>query len=73
VGHGYHRTLVETAYGRILVSMGDENIDWRASVIWKAWEDMPEQVQPKEIRALETLLHCRKNSLSEWQPLSEEH
>jgi hypothetical protein len=37
--------------------------DWFASVIRKAWEDMPEQAQPKDIRALETLLHCLKQQL----------
>jgi hypothetical protein len=26
----------------------------------QAWEDMPEQAQPKEIRALETFLHYRR-------------
>jgi hypothetical protein len=43
--------------------MSDENIDWFALVIRKAWEDMPEQAQPKEILALETLSHCRRQQL----------
>jgi hypothetical protein len=63
VGHGHHRMLVETAYDRILATMCDENIDWFASMIRKAWEDMPQQVQPKEILALESLLHCRRQQL----------
>ena len=36
VRHGDNHMLVGTAYGRILETMGDENIEWYASVIKKA-------------------------------------
>jgi hypothetical protein len=43
--------------------MADENIDWFALVIKKAWEDMPRPAQTKKYRALETLLHYRRQQL----------
>jgi hypothetical protein len=63
VGHGQHDDLVPTAYGKILQTPADEYIDWYASAIKKAWEDRPNPVRPKELRALETLLHCRRQQL----------
>ena len=32
--------VVSTAYGRILETMADENIEWYTSVIKKAWEEL---------------------------------
>ena len=31
---------MSTAYGRILETMADENIEWYTSVIKKAWEEL---------------------------------
>jgi hypothetical protein len=63
VGHGQHDTLVSTAYGKILQDPADECIDWYSSAIEKAWEDRQKPAQLKELRALETLLHCRRQRL----------
>jgi hypothetical protein len=63
VGHGQHDDLVSTAYGKILQTQADEYIDWYALAIKKAWEDRPNPVRTKELRALETLLHCSTQQL----------
>jgi hypothetical protein len=63
VGHGQDDALVSTDDGKILQTPADEYIDWCASAIKKAWEDRQEPVRPKELRALETLLHCSRQQL----------
>jgi hypothetical protein len=63
VGHGQHDDLVSTAYGKILQTQADEYIDWYALAMKKAWEDRPNPVRTKELRAVETLLHCSTQQL----------